>query len=1034
VLFADVANYTAMAEKLDPEIVHQVMDGCFNLLMTEIHKYEGTINQFTGDGVMALFGAPVAHEDHAQRACHAALSVQKSIADYGEKLSKDLALEFKMRIGINSGFVVVGAIGDDLRMDYTAIGDTTNLASRVESIASPGSIFVSENTFKLAGDYFEFRSGDKVNLKGKEENQQIYELLKPGAVDSRIGASAAKGLTKFVGRRNSMTVLTEALNKARSGSGQVVGVVGEAGVGKSRLILELRRSLQKDKIHFLEGKCLHYGGGIAYLPVLDILKSHFDIKEGDTEIPIKKKMEDRILHLDEKLGYCLYSFQELLSLKVDDESFNQVEPQQKKEKIFEAFRDLFIRESQNQPLVLVVEDLHWIDRTSEELIDYFIGWLAKSAVLLVLLYRPEYTHRWGSKSYYYKIGLDHLTHKSGTKLIKAILNDCEIEPELENLILNRAAGNPLFIEELTHNLLENGSIQKEANQCVLSKSAESIQVPDSLQGIIAARIDRIEETLKRVMQVASVIGREFAYRILQTISGTKEDLKSHLFNLQGLEFIYEKSLFPELEYIFKHALTQEVAYNSLLSQRRREIHANIARAIEEIYGDRLEELYEVIAYHHSKAENYNKAYDYFNLSGKKSVKMNSHWEAYHAYTEAFKALEQLPQTNDIKKAKIEIATNLNTPASVVGYPEGTLSIFLKAEQLAKELEDKKSLAHIYNAIKFCYALKGNPKEAQNYGENLYDEAEKLNDIDLMAPTAWDLCLTYLMSGKFSKIVDMGPNVIFLLEDEKKESSEFDRGIVPYSNICVAYGLGLGMLGNFNEGEKFCEKGLQIAKKTNNLFTLISVEMCYGIFYGVQGKAEPSIIHLEACIEYAREMKNTFFEGSALTYMGLSQYFLGKLKTARDVLEKATQLQIHLNMTAMLSYSYTILGMVHFDLQDHERALKDAEEGYNLALKTENVSQEALAYLNFGRLLGKVTPVQFDKAQKFIQKGIQISKAEKIKPRCAVGDLYLGELNIDMGEKQKGLNYLKSAEEMFIEMDMDFYLATVQRVLKGLLSN
>ena len=301
VLFADVANYTSMSEKLDPEEVHQIMDGCFKILMDEIHKYEGTINQFTGDGVMALFGAPVAHEDHAQRACYAALSIQKAIGDYGEKVKKDCGMEFKMRIGLNSGPVIVGSIGDDLRMDYTAVGDTTNLGSRMESMARPGTILVSGNTHRLVRDFFEFKSLGKIEVKGKKEPQEAFELIKTGEVETRIGASVAKGLTRFVGRKNSMAALMDAFDKAKSGSGQVVGLVGEAGVGKSRLLLEMRNMLPQGEYNYLEGRCLHYGGSMAYLPILDILRSYFEIKEGDREFLIKKKMEEKILDLDEKL-------------------------------------------------------------------------------------------------------------------------------------------------------------------------------------------------------------------------------------------------------------------------------------------------------------------------------------------------------------------------------------------------------------------------------------------------------------------------------------------------------------------------------------------------------------------------------------------------------------------------------------------------------------------------------------------------------------------------------------------------------------
>jgi len=567
VLFADAANYTSISEKLDPEEVHQIMDGCFKVLMDEIHRYEGTIDKFTGDGVMALFGAPVAHEHHAQRACYAALAIQKALGKYGRKVKREFGVDLKMRVGLNSGLVLVDSVGNDLRMDYTAIGDTVNLASRMESMATPRKVLVSADTHKMARDFFRFRPLGKVSVKGKEEPVEAYELVEAGEVETRFEAAVARGLTKFVGREKEITNLEEAFEKAKSGSGQFVGILGEAGVGKSRILLELREMLPQEEYTYLEGRCLHYGGSMAYLPFLDILRSYFDIKEGEREPAIKKKMEEKVTQLDEKLKGILPPLYEILSLEVEDEEYLKLEPQQRRERIFEAIRNLLIQESQNRPLVLAVEDLHWMDRITGEFLDYLIGWLANAHILLILLYRPEYTHQWGSKSCYSKIGLDHLSTGSSVELVQAILEGGEVVPELRDLILARAGGNPLFVEELTCSLLENGSIQKKGNQYVLTRKASEIQVPDTIHGIIAARIDRAEENLKRVMQVASVIGREFAFRILQAILGMTEELKSSLLNLQGLEFISEKRLFPELEYIFKHALTQEVAYNSLLQKR-----------------------------------------------------------------------------------------------------------------------------------------------------------------------------------------------------------------------------------------------------------------------------------------------------------------------------------------------------------------------------------------------------------------------------------------------------------------------------------
>jgi class 3 adenylate cyclase len=459
-----VANFTSISEKLDPEEIHRIMDGCFKILMDKIHRYEGTINQFTGDVVMALFGAPVAHEDHGQRACHAALSIQKAMVNYDEKLKKEYGIKFRMRIGLNSGPVVVGSIGDDLRMDYTAVGDTTNLASRVEGMAGPGRIFLSKNTHKLARDFFEFNFLGNVEVKGKIESQEIFELLGIGEVDTRIAASVAKGLNPFIGRGNSIHALMDAYNKTKSGSGQVVGVVGDAGVGKSRLLLEFRNQLSRREFSYFEGQCLPFGGAMAYLPILEIIRSYFKIKEGNPESLIKKSMQGMILQVDEKLHGVLPPFYDLLSLDAENAAYHKLEPRQKRERIFEAIRDLLVYESQKKPVIIVVEDLHWIDRTSEEFLDYLIGCLTGARILLLLLYRPEYTHSWGSKSFYNRIGLEQLTAKSSAELIRSILQVGEAAPELEELILDRAAGNPLFMEEfyemLAHHYSRSDNFKK----------------------------------------------------------------------------------------------------------------------------------------------------------------------------------------------------------------------------------------------------------------------------------------------------------------------------------------------------------------------------------------------------------------------------------------------------------------------------------------------------------------------------------------------------------------------------------------------
>jgi len=1031
VLFADVANYTSLSEKLDPEEVHQIMDGCFEVLMDEIHRYEGTIDKFTGDGVMALFGAPVAHEDHAQRACYAALVIQKTIGEYGEKIEKEYGLEFKMRVGIDSGIVIVSSVGNDLKMDYTAIGDPVNLASRMEGLAEPGTVYVTGDTFKLTAGFFHFESLGKVSVRGKEEPVEAYMLVAPSEVETRFEAAVRKGLTKFVGRQREIGALREAFEKVQSGSGQVVGIVGEAGVGKSRIILELRGVLPKGEYTYLEGRCLHYGGSMAYLPFLDIVRSYFDIEEGEREFIIKKKMAEKIAQLDEELKGILPPLHEILSLKVEDEEYLKLEPPQKREKTFEAIRDLLIRESQNKSIILAVEDLHWIDRTSEDFLSYLIDWLANSNILLVLLYRSEHTHHWGSKSYYTQIWVDQLSTKTSAELVQSILEEGEVAPELGELILNRAAGNPLFMEEFTHTLLENGSIQKKDHEYVLTTKASNIQVPDTIQGIISARMDRLEDNLKRTMQVASVIGRDFAFRILNTITGMREELKSYLLNLQGLEFIYEKSLFPELEYIFKHALTQEVAYNSLLLKRRKEIHERIGEAIEELYPERLEEFCEMLAHHYSRSENLEKAYEYLKMSGDKATRSYSTWEVFRFLKEAINVLNQLPDTEENKRKQIEVRILLRGSMSVLGFPEDSLQILEQGERISKELGDERSLAEFYSSIGFYYTIQGDSLKGLKYAEKAFKEAEKIQDLDLAAPIAFDLCAPYNISGEYSKILDVAPKIIALLEKTQRESESFGRGVNVYPFLLGNYGSAMGYVGSFEKGEALCEKAIRFALDARDLYSLVVIEHNYGWLFNFKGDGKNAVEHLQNGIRYSEEAQMPVLLGLLNSGLAWGYYLLEEPEAAREQAEKAIKIHSDTGIPFLLSVAYSLLGTLHLDSGDLEEAHRCIDEALRLSQNNNEKYAEGVSRMLQGRILGKAAKSRFPTAEEYILQGIAILDELKLKPWSNVGYLYLGELYADTSQREKAIETLKKAEGMFQEMGMDYWLRRTQDVLERL---
>jgi class 3 adenylate cyclase/tetratricopeptide (TPR) repeat protein len=1031
VMFADVANSTAMFEKLDPEAVHEIMDKCFRLLLDEIHRYEGTINQFLGDGVMALFGSPIAHEDHAQRACHAALAVQKSMTQYAESLKDIYGIDLKMRIGLNSGPVVVGSVGDDLRMDYTAKGDTVNLAARMEASAEPGRVLVSEHLYKQSKEFFEFERISEVHVKGKQEPVEAYRLVRPAEVQTRIAASAARGFARFVGRTREIEALRETFEKAKAGEGQVVGIVGEAGVGKSRMLLEFKNCLPHDEYRYLEGRCLHYGGSMPYLPILDVLRSFVGVKEGEQEQVVRQKLKERVLGLDEGLRNIIAPLHELLSVKVNDEAYEKLDPKQKKEKTFEGIRDLLIRGSQDQPLVLAVEDLQWIDRITEEFLGYMIGWLPRTKILLLLLYRPEYTHQWGSKSYYNRVAVGELSSSRSAELVAAILESGDTAPELRELILGRAAGNPFFIEELTFSLLENGSIQKTGESFFLAKDASGVQVPDTIQGIIAARLDRLEESLKRIMQVAAVIGREFAFRILEMITAMQEGLKSGLVNLQGLEFIYEKSLFPELEYIFKHALTQEVAYNSLLVKRRKEIHEQTGQAIEKLYADRLEEFYGMLAYHYSKSDNSMRAYEYLKLSARKAVEREALWEAFRLYRDAADTLDRFPKTLENKRELVQLLVSMATPMRMLAYPEDSEKYLQQCEDAAKEINDPRTSVNVLSVMGLYHCVKGDPGVGKVSLENAFREAQKLEDIGLIAGTGYDLIISHFVRTDMASVVDTADKVLPVIAKANRQREMFGRPLVVYSLIKAMKGHALAWLGDFPGGESVIAEALSLATELNHIATIAHDELKYGWFFGLKGGAQACVDHNQRAVQLMERIKAVLWLGHAYVGIGQGHYLLGKYKEAIAYIEKGLGISNKLGYLIRTARYYLFLSMIYFETSDMSKASLNAEEALRLAQRCAEKENEALSKIMLGRLAARGGKFRVTEAEQFVLEGIRMLQDQGLKPDEAIGYLHLGELYLDVGHTAKAYQPLNKADVMFREMGMDYWPGKAQKALAKL---
>ncbi len=644
VLFADVAGSTSLSERLDPEDVQTLMRRCFDLMLEQVHRYEGTVAQFTGDGILALFGAPIAHEDHAQRAVRAALGIQHALRDYQRELQGRQGIVFQMRIGLNSGPVVVGTIGTDLNMTYTALGDTVNLASRVQGLAAPGTVVISQPTQRLVGGYFVTRDLGQHRVKGKAAAVGVYEVLRPSRWRSRLDVYAEQGLSPLVGRERELQTLRERFELAQAGQGQVVFISGDPGIGKSRLLHELKLRLEGNTLTWLEGRCIAYGRDTPYLPLLDVLKESFEVEEADAEAEIVRKLERGARAMGGEVLAGMPFLRFLLSVDPGDASAVRMDPQMRKARTFEALRALAVAGAAIRPLVLVLEDLHWIDRLSEEWVSYLSEAVPEHRILLILTHRPGYEHPFGERPSYTQVRLAGLSEQESAALAEGVLAVENLPEELQRTIAARAEGNPFFVEEVVRSLLEVGAIRRADAGYVLAKPVEEIDIPDTVQDVIMARLDRLEEEPKRALQTAAVIGREFTVRLLERTAELEGQIAGYLRELKAVELVFERSLYPELAYMFKHALTHDVAYQSLLVARRKALHRVVGEAIEALYADRLAEHYETLAYHYERAEAWDKALEYLQKSGDKALAAFAGPQAVTFYDRALAMLEQSGRT------------------------------------------------------------------------------------------------------------------------------------------------------------------------------------------------------------------------------------------------------------------------------------------------------------------------------------------------------------------------------------------------------
>ena len=763
--------------------------------MEAVHHYEGTVSNAMGDGIVALFGAPLAHEDHAIRACYAALRMQERIKRHAKDVLRTHGVNLQIRVGLNSGDVVVRTISSDLHMDYSAIGRTTHLAARMEQLATPGSILLTPATLRLAEGFVATKSLGAVAVKGLLDPLEVHVLTGIGAARTRLQAGARRGLTPFVGRDDELAQLRRKQQRAREGHGQVAAIVAEPGVGKSRLLYELTRSASAEDWLVLECGALSYGKSMGYLPVISLLKSYFEIGEQDSLELISDKVTTKLGALDRALEPTLPALLALLDAPVEDATWLTLDPSQRRQRMLDAVRHLLLRQARRQPVLLIFEDVHWIDAETQALLDSLVESLGSARILLLVTYRPEYRHAWAGKSYFVQMRLDALAAESTAELLDALLGkDAALAP-LKRLLVRR--GNPFFLEETVRTLVETKALEGSLGEYRIIRPVETIEVPATVQIILAARIDRLSTDDKHLLQVAAAVGRHVPFSLLRAIVDLSDEvLRKSLYRLQAAEFVYETGLFPDLEYSFKHALTQDVAYSSMLHEQRRELHAAIVEAIEALYHNRLGEQVERLAHHARQGEVWVKALHYLHQAGTKVFLRSANREAATYFEQALDALRHLPETRDAIAELLDLRFDLRNALVPLGEGGRMGALLDEARALAEAVGDQHRLgrALTYQVLQFWHA--GDYAAALQASRRALAIGESLANETLQVVAELYLGRTYLARGECHEAVRHCEAALTLIP-ETMVQERFGQAAIPASFVGTTLAIALGALGRFD---------------------------------------------------------------------------------------------------------------------------------------------------------------------------------------------------------------------------------------------
>jgi class 3 adenylate cyclase/tetratricopeptide (TPR) repeat protein len=1023
VLFSDLSGYTAMSEKLDPEELKEITTGIFSQISKVIDKYEGFVEKFVGDAVMALFGVPKAHEDDPIRAIRAAREIHELVDSISPEVEKTFGQPISMHTGINTGLVVTGEV-DMGKGTHGVAGDTINLASRLSNLAKAGEILVGPDSCRQAEGYFVFNRLEPTKLKGKTKSIVTYRVVQETKVRSRFEAAERRGFTNFTGRKQELTTLSACLEKAIAGQGQLVTVVGEAGIGKSRLLSEFRHSLDRERITVLEGRCQSYGTETPYLPMVNALRRGLNLQEKDSPNQLLEKTVANIRAIDPALESYIPHYLHLLSIPSHEFPMPQnLKGEELRSALQEALTAILTLNTRRKPMVCIFEDWHWRDEASDLALKHLVGVIVSYPLMLVVLYRPKHEARWGSLEIHTPLVLKPLGRPNTEDILKSVFCADRIPGALRDMIHERTGGNPLFIEEVSNSLLEQGVVLVQNRQVALTRSEEDLHLPDTVQAVISSRIDQLNEKVQETLRLASVIGREFERSILERITPDPQQLSKPLEELKALEVIQQTRVLPEAEYIFKHVLTQVVVYDRLLLRRRKELHGLVGQAIEELYADRIEERAGILAYHYARSEHQDKAVKYALLAGDQAAALYANTEATTYFEQALTKARALTASPKAQRWQIDATLKLAAVGITRQDIERDLTNLEQAHALTEAMNDETRLSRVLYWLGRIHYVLLNSQIALKYAKQSLEIADRLGDDVLAGPPVNLMGRLYWAQSEFVKAAQMMERSVEQMQQVGNKTEE--------STAAAFAGYVLAQLGEFDRALHYADHSIQLGREIQNPFAESAAYHFRGIDRDQRGEWAQAIKDYEGGRRIADRAGDLFRVYLIKFWEGRAHTLNGDPSRGRVLLEESLTLAENIGTKFGLSMLKIFFADCLLKLGKLDAALSFCQEAIHLAEETGDRFINGLAHRTLCEIISYTEPSDAQKAERAILEAIRIQQEISAKPELARSYMSYANWLERKGDKEKARDYLTKAIGMFQQMSMAWDLVKSEEILRKL---